>query len=162
MAKSTAIGDLAEPLPDFNKWNLLGFSLVVVCLCMLNLHNVSNPQRIWLCTANDLERVHYETVPSALQNRPAHNLGNWSVYAFESMCVCNLERLGWNKRLHKVGGFSAQSLTSHPSSHRREITCSRALDTAVVPEDNALNQLFTPIEGINYQLAGKQNRVLYS
>lgn len=31
-----------------------------------------------------------------------------------------------------------------------------------MPEDNALNQLFTPIEGINYQVAGKQNSVLYS
>lgn len=29
-------------------------------------------------------------------------------------------------------------------------------------EDNALNQLFTPIEGINYEVAGKQNGVLYS
>lgn len=100
-------------------------------------------------------RVDYQTVPPALQNRPTPNLGHWLVY----VCMS-----GWAeiKKLHKDGGFSGQSLTSHSSCHRREITCSRALDTAVVPEDNALNQLFTPIEGINYQVAGKQKSALYS
>lgn len=50
----------------------------------------------------------------------------------------------------------------HPSCHRRAITCGWALDTAVEPEDNALNQLFCPIGGINYQGLGTQNSTLYS
>lgn len=126
------------------------------CLCMVILHHVSpqfNPQRISLWTALDLETLHYSLHPG-FQHRRAHNLGQCICNSTRA-CVCNIEWLGWNKRLHKDGEFSAQSLTSHPSCHRREITCSRALDTAVVAEDNALNQLFTPIEGINYQEAGK-------
>lgn len=157
MAKSTAIRDQADqasPCSVKPAW--------FYCSCMVILHHVSpqfNPRRIWLWTALDLERLRYQTVPSGFQHRPAHNLGQCMC---NSTCVCNIERLGRNKRLRKDGEFSAQSLTSHPSCHRREITCSRALDTAVAAEDNALNQLFTPIEGINYQVAGKQNSTLYS
>ncbi len=131
-----------------------------------NLQRVSpchHPQRVCSGKAKDLQRVVDDQIfPSALQHRPNHNLGHWPVYVCDCMCVSNVKWLGWNKRLLKDGGFSAQSLTSHPSCHRREITCSRYLDSAVVPEDNALNQLFTPIEGINYQVAGKQKSALYS